>query len=54
MILPAMGIISEIDRGAFSHQHIFGYTFIAFSSVAIAIFGFLVWGHHMFTSGQTP
>jgi cytochrome c oxidase subunit 1 len=36
-----------------SHRHIFGYTFIAYSSVAIAIFSFLVWGHHMFTSGQS-
>jgi cytochrome c oxidase subunit I len=52
MILPAMGIISEIIA-VHSHRHIFGYTFIAFSSVAIAIFSFLVWGHHMFTSGQS-
>jgi cytochrome c oxidase subunit I len=53
MILPAMGIISELIS-VHSHKHIFGYKFIAFSSVAIAIFGFLVWGHHMFTSGQSP
>jgi cytochrome c oxidase subunit 1 len=53
MILPAMGIISEIIS-VHSHRHIFGYRFIAFSSVAIAIFSFLVWGHHMFTSGQSP
>jgi len=52
MILPAMGIISE-TISVFSRKHIFGYTFIAYSSVAIAIFGFLVWGHHMFTSGQS-
>jgi cytochrome c oxidase subunit 1 len=52
MILPAMGIISELIS-VHSHKHIFGYRFIAFSSVAIAIFGFLVWGHHMFTSGQS-
>jgi cytochrome c oxidase subunit 1 len=52
MILPAMGIISELIS-VFSRKHIFGYKFIAFSSVAIAIFGFLVWGHHMFTSGQS-
>lgn len=52
MILPAMGIISEIIS-VHSHRHIFGYRFIAFSSVAIAIFSFLVWGHHMFTSGQS-
>ena len=53
MTLPAMGIISEIIS-VHSHRHIFGYRFIAFSSVAIAIFSFLVWGHHMFTSGQSP
>ncbi|MCE2881811.1 MAG: cbb3-type cytochrome c oxidase subunit I, partial [Planctomycetaceae bacterium] len=53
MILPGMGIISEIIA-VHSHRHIFGFRFIAFSSVAIAIFSFLVWGHHMFTSGQSP
>ncbi len=53
MILPGMGIISELIT-VHSHKHIFGYKFIAFSSVAIAMFGFLVWGHHMFTSGQSP
>ena len=52
MILPAMGIISELIS-VFSRKHIFGYTFIAYSSIAIAVFGFLVWGHHMFTSGQS-
>ena len=45
-----MGIISEVIS-VFSRKHIFGYRFIAFSSVAIALFGFLVWGHHMFVSG---
>ena len=45
-----MGIMSEVIS-VFSRKHIFGYKFIAFSSVAIALFGFLVWGHHMFTSG---
>ena len=53
MILPAMGIISELIS-VHSHRHIFGYRFIAFSSVAIAIFSFLVWGHHMFLSSQSP
>ncbi len=52
MILPAMGIISELIS-VFSRKHIFGYRFIAYSSVAIAVLGFLVWGHHMFTSGQS-
>ena len=52
MILPAMGIISELIA-VHSHRHIFGYSFIAWSSIAIAIFSFLVWGHHMFLSGQS-
>ncbi len=52
MILPSMGIISEIIA-INAHRHIFGYRFIAFSSIAIAMFSFLVWGHHMFTSGQS-
>ena len=53
MILPAMGIVTEVIS-VFSRKHIFGYKFIAYSSVAIALFGFLVWGHHMFVSGQSP
>jgi cytochrome c oxidase subunit 1 len=52
MILPGMAIISEIIP-TFSHKTIFGYRSIAFSSVAIALVGFLVWGHHMFVSGQS-
>jgi cytochrome c oxidase subunit 1 len=52
MILPAMGVISELVT-AFSRKPIFGYEFVAFSSVAIAVFGFLVWGHHMFVAGQS-
>lgn len=52
MILPAMGIISDLIA-VHSRKEIFGYKFIAFSSVAIAFLGFLVWGHHMFTSGQS-
>lgn len=52
MILPAMGVISELIS-TFSRRRVFGYEFIAFSSVAIAILGFLVWGHHMFVSGQS-
>ena len=53
MILPGFGIISELIS-TFSRKHIFGYRFIAYSSMAIALFGFLVWGHHMFTSGMSP
>jgi cytochrome c oxidase subunit I len=52
MILPSMGVISELVT-AFSRKRIFGYTFVAFSSLAIAVYGFLVWGHHMFVSGQS-
>jgi cytochrome c oxidase subunit 1 len=52
MILPGMGVMSELIT-CFSRKPIFGYHFVAFSSVAIAVFGFLVWGHHMFTSGQS-
>ncbi|MBD3333419.1 cytochrome c oxidase subunit I [candidate division GN15 bacterium] len=52
MILPAMGIISELIS-TFSHKKIFGYKMIAFSSLGIAFVSFLVWGHHMFVSGQS-
>lgn len=50
MILPGMGVISEIIP-CFSRKRIFGYTFVAFSSIAIAVFGFVVWAHHMFVAG---
>jgi cytochrome c oxidase subunit 1 len=50
MILPGMGIISEIIS-TFSRKRVFGYTAVAFSSVAIAVFGFFVWAHHMFIMG---
>jgi len=52
MILPAFGIISDLVA-TFSRQRIYGYRAIALSSVAIAMLGFLVWGHHMFVSGQS-
>ena len=52
MILPAMGIISELIT-TFSRKTIFGYKAIAFSSVGIAAVSFFVWGHHMFVSGQS-
>jgi cytochrome c oxidase subunit 1 len=52
MILPSMGVVSEVIT-CFSRKRVFGYNFIAFSSVAIAVIGFLVWGHHMFISGQS-
>ncbi len=52
MILPAMGVISELVA-AFARKRIFGYKFVAFASVGIAVLGFLVWGHHMFVSGES-
>ena len=53
MILPGMGVVSELIA-AFSHSRVFGYKVVAFSSLAIAALGFMVWGHHMFVSGQSP
>ena len=50
MVLPSMGVISEIIA-CFSRKRVFGYTAVAFSSVAIALFGFFVWAHHMFIMG---
>jgi cytochrome c oxidase subunit 1 len=50
MILPGMGVISEV-MSTFSRKRVFGYTAVAFSSVAIALFGFFVWAHHMFIMG---
>ena len=50
MILPAMGVASEVIS-TFSRKMIFGYSFVAFSSLAIAFFGFLVWAHHLFVAG---
>ena len=52
LVLPAMGVISELIA-TFSKKRVFGYSFVAFSSVAIAILSFLVWGHHMFVSGES-
>ncbi|HUN30281.1 MAG TPA: cytochrome c oxidase subunit I [Alphaproteobacteria bacterium] len=53
MILPGFGMISEIIP-TFARKPIFGYKLIAFSSMAIALAGFMVWAHHMFTSGLAP
>ncbi|MEO8431201.1 MAG: cytochrome c oxidase subunit I [Acidobacteriota bacterium] len=52
MVLPAMGVVSEIVP-TFSRKRIFGYRFVAFASIAIAVLSFLVWGHHLFVSGQS-
>lgn len=52
MILPAMGIISEL-MATFTRKPVFGYKAVAFSSIGIAAVSFFVWGHHMFVSGQS-
>ncbi len=52
MILPSMGVVSELIT-AFSRKRIFGYSFVAFSSMGIAVISFVVWGHHMFVTGQS-
>ena len=52
MILPGMGVVSEIIP-CFSRKPLFGYKFVAWCSIAIAVIGFFVWGHHMFVSGQS-
>ncbi len=52
MILPALGVVSELVTAA-AHKTIFGYWFVAYASIAIAVIGFLVWGHHMFVAGQS-
>ena len=53
MILPAMGVISEVIT-CFARRRVFGYVGMVFSLMAIAVIGFMVWGHHMFVSGQSP
>ena len=53
MILPAMGMVSDIIS-TFSRKPLFGYKPMVFALAAIALLGFLVWGHHMFQSGMNP
>ncbi len=52
MILPSMGVVSEIVA-CFSRRTVFGYRFMCYAVLGIAAIGFLVWGHHMFVSGQS-
>ncbi|HEX7711387.1 MAG TPA: cbb3-type cytochrome c oxidase subunit I [Sphingomonadaceae bacterium] len=52
MILPALGVVSELITSS-ARKTIFGYWFVAYASIAIAVLGFFVWGHHMFVSGQS-
>jgi cytochrome c oxidase subunit I len=52
MILPGMAVVNELIA-TFSRRAIFGYMFVAMSSVSLALVGFLVWGHHMFVAGMS-
>src|SRR5947208_16829729 len=52
MILPSMGVVSDV-MACFTRKRNFGYTFVAMSSIGIAVFGFLVWAHHMFVAGMS-
>jgi len=52
MVLPAMGVVSELVAAG-CRKEVFGYKFVAFASLAIAVLGFLVWGHHMFVAGES-
>jgi cytochrome c oxidase subunit 1 len=52
MVLPGMGVVSELIA-CFSKKRVFGYSFVAFSSMSIAVISFLVWGHHLFVTGQS-
>jgi len=53
MLLPGMGVVSELITTS-AHKQLFGYWFVVGSTIAIAVIGFFVWGHHMFVSGQSP
>ena len=53
MVLPAMGVVSEIIACE-ARRRVFGYQFMVYAMMAIAVIGFMVWGHHMFVSGQSP
>jgi cytochrome c oxidase subunit I len=52
MILPSMAVVSEVVS-TFSRKRVFGYSFVALASIAIAVLGFLVWAHHMFVAGMS-
>ena len=52
MILPAMGVVSEVFA-CFARRQVFGYAFMVYAMMAIAVIGFMVWGHHMFVAGQS-
>ncbi len=52
MILPGFGVVSEVIT-AFSRKGLFGYRFVVWASISIAVISFFVWGHHMFVAGQS-
>jgi cytochrome c oxidase subunit 1 len=52
MVLPAMGVVSEVIT-CFARKRVFGYTFMVYALIGIAVIGFFVWGHHMFTAGMS-
>lgn len=52
MVLPAMGVVSEVFA-CFARRRVFGYAAMVYALMAIAVIGFLVWGHHMFVAGQS-
>src|SRR5579872_1048405 len=52
-ILPGMGVASQL-LSTFSRKPIFGYKAMVYAMLAIGLFGFMVWGHHMFMSGMSP
>ena len=52
MVLPGMGVVSELIA-CFSRKRVFGYKFVAYASLAIAVLGFIVWGHHLFVASQS-
>jgi cytochrome c oxidase subunit 1 len=52
MVLPGLGVMSELVA-AFAQKKVFGYRYVAYSSLAIAVIGFMTWGHHMFVNGES-
>src|SRR3954467_11560397 len=52
MVLPAMGVVSELVAAG-CRKPVFGYSFVAFASVAIGVLSFFVWGHHLFVAGES-
>jgi cytochrome c oxidase subunit 1 len=53
MVLPGMGMVSQV-LPVFSSKRLFGYKGLVFATAGIGLIGFLVWGHHMFSTGMDP